>query len=171
MGNNTPPQAPTRPDHEVGFFERRWRMLKAGVKGVFSYLLKPKTYIMAAAFGVGFAALAYAFPNVSMFSNIMPSITSNNFAAELLMYGAKMVSIGALIHMGTDAFKESRSCDHENQCVQNGGARHVAQQAPGQQKSQHPYDYQLSDDQYRPTDTPIAKTTHPNHQQPGSFLG
>lgn len=149
MTEQVPPtNPPIQNPHKVGFIESRWRMLKSGVKGVLSYLTKPKTYLYAAGFGVAFMLL----PSVPMIGDFFTA-TAIHSTPALLGYVAKMVTIGALFHMGSDMIKEGQQCCHETKA-----AHQLQQQQKQQQEPYQPYDYGLSNPQYKPLDTPTVTT-------------
>lgn len=83
-----------------GFFARRWRLLKAGVKSAVGYLLKPKTYLYALGFaGVGLL-LGQQFG--------IGGLTLDSGVAGVAAYATKMIALGTVMHMTIDIFKEGK---------------------------------------------------------------
>lgn len=100
----------------VGFFERRWRMLKAGVKKVFSYLFDPKTYIYAGVM-FGTAALAgHYLPDLPLAQGMAKTFgVADGSATSVLMGMGRAILMGTLINATVAMVKESNEC---NNCAQ-----------------------------------------------------
>lgn len=138
--------------NEVSFLERRWRLLKAGVKGMAGYLLKPKTYVFAAA-ALGVSALMFGMPAGGL------------LGAGMLMRGATMLAIGAMMNMAVDMIKEGKQCTDETHACEKAKEANAQQHGHGQAQQQsyyHPHDYGLDNNEIvPPMDTPnMAKNPH-----------
>lgn len=128
--------------HKLGFFERRWRMVKAGASKVFEYLISPKTYLMAAAI-FGGAALAGQYGvgyGGETIADMFGMGGAGGAVPEKVLGGmAKAVVIGTVFNAVISVFQAGRECDNCDAAVaqaQNQAAS--PERGRGQQQN---YDY------------------------------
>lgn len=152
---------------EVGFLEKRWRLAKTAVKSVAGYLTNPKTYLYAAAFGAGFAALPALTGGALSLGVSLPTFGSAAYWPALGSYVAQMVTLGTLFHVGTDMIKEGRSCKNENDTAcadQPRGQTAEPDVVANEAQQGHGYD-SLSNDLIKPMNTPAVANLDQTHNQ------
>ena len=158
-GKNTPQnqaanqaQEPQKPPHEVGWLEKRWRMVKKGAESFGEYLLKPKTYLFAA----GIAAVTLLLgPAVSpLFATGALGALGELTFASVAIKAATFVAVGTVLHMTIDMFKESGKADKETNAAhaQQQGQQRSAE-GPAQQQTRGQNDVTM-DDVVQPKDIP-----------------
>ncbi len=97
----------------AGFFERRWRMIKAGAKKIYEKLFDVKTYIYAGVMFGGAALLGQAYPNNEIVQGLANTFGVSGSAplTGVLMGMARVITLGALINAGVGMVQESNACN------------------------------------------------------------
>lgn len=95
-------------NEHVGFFERRWRMVKAAAKQTYEYLFDIKTYVTAAVM-LGAVAMIDN-PTLSSFFGMQTGAGIGDIALRAV----KFIGMSALIRTAITMGKESYACNDCN---------------------------------------------------------
>jgi hypothetical protein len=108
MTETPTPQPDIEPRH-IGFFERRWNMVKAFGKQVYEHLFSIKTYVSSAVLFGGMALLSAHGGEIGKtlggFFSVQPNVPS------VLMAMGKALAIGTVFNAGIAMYKEAKRCD------------------------------------------------------------
>lgn len=146
-------QNPVEPRH-IGFFERRWNMMKAFGKQVYEHLFSVKTWVSSAViFGgmafLGTGAAGEIGKSIGGFFAVKPTMEG------VLMAMGKALAIGTAMNAGIAMYKEAKRCDDcEALATQMEQGRVPTQGQSPELAQQYDHYHHMPEQQFSPAYTP-----------------
>lgn len=166
-------QEQTEETKPAGFFERRWRMVKAAAKQAYEYLFDVKTYVYAGAMLGTALLLNNTDTGMSIAKSLgMPDgflgMKAGMDAVGFMMHVGQFVALSTVLRTGVAMAKESYACNNCRTGVSapnvDTTAKQSTEQAIEQQQSYSQYEL---DHGYVPT--PLPQPTNQHGQKPPSI--